>query len=250
MGDGTYAPKNSPVQIGTATNWKSVAAGGFHTLAIKTDGSRWAWGWNDYGELGDGTYAPKNSPVQIGTATNWKSVAASYSHSLAIKTDGSLRAWGNNEYGELGDGTFAAKNSPVQIGTATNWQNVTAGTYHTLAIKTDGSLWAWGRNYNGELGDGTNADKNIPTEITPCPVSAVTEIGQTDIRIFPNPTTGLVQLDGVEAERVEVFDLLGRGLRSFEWPGGSVDLSSLPSGILFLKIFADGRMYSARVEKQ
>ncbi|MBK6994107.1 MAG: hypothetical protein IPH31_03990 [Lewinellaceae bacterium] len=65
--------------------WQSVAAGGFHTLAIKTDGSLWAWGINDSGELGDGTYANKNSPVQIGTATNWKSVAAGFNHTLAIK---------------------------------------------------------------------------------------------------------------------------------------------------------------------
>ncbi len=253
MGDGTNANKNSPVQIGASTNWQSVTGGARYTLAIKTDGRLWAWGSNIYGQLGDGTNVNiKYSPIQIGSASNWQSVTAGYYHTLAIKTDGTLRAWGLNVEGQLGDGTNANKKSPVAIGgSATNWQSVAAGSYYTVSIKTDGGLWTWGWNEHGQLGNGTNANKNRPTAITPCPVtSAVIEIGQTDILLFPNPTTGLVQLDGVQAERVEVFDLLGRGLRSFERPGGSVDLSSLPSGMLFLKIFVDGRAYSARVEKQ
>jgi alpha-tubulin suppressor-like RCC1 family protein len=104
--------------MGTATNWASVTAGYGHTVAIKTDGTLWAWGYNGDGELGDGTTVDKNIPVQIGTATNWKSVAAGLVHTVAIKTDGTLWAWGFNGSGQLGDvtsGEAQNKNAPVRI---------------------------------------------------------------------------------------------------------------------------------------
>ena len=171
LGDGTngyYTSKNSPVHIGSATSWASISAGGFHSLAIKTDGSLWAWGFNYHGELGDGTTTDTNSPVQIGTETNWASINAAETHSFAIKNDGSLWAWGNNFSGELGDGTYIETHSPVQIGTETNWASISS-VIHSLAIKTDRSLWAWGYNVYGQLGDGTNTDTNSPLQISSCP---------------------------------------------------------------------------------
>jgi hypothetical protein len=89
-----------------------VSAGGYHTCAVKTDGSLWCWGRNDYGQLGDGTYADRNTPVQIMTGVS--SVALGYSHTCAVKTDGSLWCWGYNYYGQLGDGG-AWKDKPVYI---------------------------------------------------------------------------------------------------------------------------------------
>ena len=58
-----------PVQVGTGTNWASVSAGYVHTVARKTDGTLWAWGFNGYGQLGDGTYVTKYVPVQVSTWT-------------------------------------------------------------------------------------------------------------------------------------------------------------------------------------
>src|SRR3989337_2185821 len=143
-----------------------IAAGSYHTLAIKSDGTLWAWGYNYAGQLGDGTTSNKTTPVQIGTGTNWSQIAAGGYHTLAIKSDGTLWAWGYNSYGQLGDGASGGgnyKTTPVQIGTGTNWSQIAAGGYHTLAIQSDGTLWAWG-NYYGQLGDAT-AWKETPQYI-------------------------------------------------------------------------------------
>ncbi|PKL46333.1 MAG: hypothetical protein CVV42_16945, partial [Candidatus Riflebacteria bacterium HGW-Riflebacteria-2] len=147
----------------TAPIWAQVACGTQYTLAIKTDGTLWAWGSNLSGQLGDGTTTQKTSPVQI-AGTTWKQVACANSHSVAIKTDGTLWAWGRNVSGEIGDGTTTQRNSPVQIA-GTTWKQVTCGDFHTLAIKTDGTLWAWGNNDHGQLGDGTTTQRTSPVQI-------------------------------------------------------------------------------------
>ena len=172
LGDeNTTVYKNAPTKIGIDNNWSQIGAGGRHSLAIKTDGTLWAWGFNYYGQLGDGTeffpwYLPyKNVPTKIGADKNWSKICPGTYHSLAIKTDGTLWAWGNNEYGELGDGTMVIKNVPAKIGTDNNWSQISAGWGYSLAIKTDGTVWTWGVNYQGQLGDGTSKNKNIPTKI-------------------------------------------------------------------------------------
>lgn len=166
LGDNTIVfDINTPIQIGTATNWQSVSAGLNYTVAIKTDGTLWAWGYNNYGELGDGTIISKNTPTQIGIATNWKTIVAGEYHTVGIKTNGTLWAWGNNKTGALGDGTMIDKTTPTQIGVATNWQSISIGNGFTVGIKTNGTLWSWGYNTNGQLGDGTIINKNTPTQI-------------------------------------------------------------------------------------
>lgn len=140
----------------SAQCWVHLSTGATHTLAIKNDGTLWAWGGNLKGQLGDGTTTNRNIPQQISTDTDWASVSAAYGFfSTAIKTNGTLWAWGYNIFGQLGDGTTADKLTPVQVGTATDWASVSAGQLHTLAIKTNGTLWAWGENGGGgALGDG------------------------------------------------------------------------------------------------
>ena len=158
-----------PVQTVTDATWLSVAAGGVHTIALKTDGTLWAWGGNSYCQLGisstDTNAHP--SPVQIGTDANWLSVAAGGVHTIALKTDGTLWAWGDNRYGQLGIGSAETNTqpSPVQIGTDTDWATIAVGGFNSFALKTDGTLWAWGRNNYGQLGDGTTLDQIAPVKI-------------------------------------------------------------------------------------
>lgn len=146
--------------IGTVPG-AAIAAGVYHTFALKADTSLLAWGKNDWGQLGDGTKTNRGTPVLIGTG--YSAVAGGLAHTVALKTDGSLWAWGANGGGMLGDGTNTDRLTPVLIGTG--YSAVAAGTLHTVALKTDGSLWAWGDNGYGQLGDGTQTDRMTPVLI-------------------------------------------------------------------------------------
>ena len=143
----------------------TIAAGYSHTLALKSDGSLWAWGNNNHGQLGDGTGTNKNTPVRVGTDSSWTAVSAGSEHTIGLKADGSLWTWGFNIFGQLGNGTNTYREAPFRIGTDTNWTAVSAGSYHTLALKSDGSLWAWGYNEFGQLGINSTADSNIPVQV-------------------------------------------------------------------------------------
>jgi len=138
-----------------------LAAGGYNSLAIKPDGSLWAWGDNRYGALGDGTTTDRHTPIQV--LTGVAAVAAGGIYTLAIKSDGSLWAWGNNNDGQLGDGTTTWRSTPVQV--LTGVAAVSANGGHSLALKPDGSLWAWGYNGFGELGDGTTTNRQTPFQV-------------------------------------------------------------------------------------
>jgi alpha-tubulin suppressor-like RCC1 family protein len=154
--------------------WKSIPPNGSstnHTLAIRTNGSLWAWGLNSQGQLGNGTTAGSYSPVQVGEDTDWESVDVNASASLALKTDGSLWTWGNNASGQLGSGTIAGQSStPSEVdGGGVTWGSASCGVAHTLAIKKDGSLWAWGNNIYGQLGLGISS-LSIPTPTRVSPI--------------------------------------------------------------------------------
>ncbi len=83
LGDGTNNSSSIvPIQIGTATNWQFIAAGAEHSMAIKTDGTLWAWGRNSEAQLGDGTNNNSNVPIQIGTDNNWVTVSAGSEHNI------------------------------------------------------------------------------------------------------------------------------------------------------------------------
>ena len=140
-------------------------------MSVKSDGSLWAMGWNDYGRLGDGTITGRTLPVQI-ESSGVTSVTAGYYHSFFLKSDGSLWAMGFNYYGQLGDGTTSNRSTPVQI-EASGASVVAAGGEHNLYIKSDGSLWGMGRNGYGQLGDGTTTDRTSPVQIESSGVTAV-----------------------------------------------------------------------------
>jgi alpha-tubulin suppressor-like RCC1 family protein len=154
-----------PLTLKVAVN--SISAGKQHTLAVKSDGSLWAWGSNTHGQLGSGNYGAgteKATPIKI--MDNVAFVSAGSEYSMAIKTDGSLWAWGENSEGQLGTGKYGGDTAypnfyfdigvdeakPVKI--MDNVVYVSASDDHTAAVTSDGTLWTWGSNSGGGLGNG------------------------------------------------------------------------------------------------
>lgn len=180
-----------------------IASGDYHSLGIRADGTLWAWGENENGELGDGGTTNRYSPVQIGSdsnwaevscgrsisvalrtdgtlwswgisqliplqigsSTDWVTISCGQSHRLALRANGTLWAWGNNQFGQLGDGALSFQSAPVQIGSATNWVSISAGINHSMAVRADGTLWGWGNSFYGQLGDGTTTQRTRPIQI-------------------------------------------------------------------------------------
>jgi alpha-tubulin suppressor-like RCC1 family protein len=139
----------------------SIAAGGAHNLLLRDDGTLWAWGDNEYGQLGDGTTLSRSAPVMV--LTGVKAIGAGAHYSFAIRSDDSLWAWGNNSAGQLGDGTYDDRTTPVRV--LTSVRTVAGGQSHSLAIRLDGTLWSWGSSQYGQLGDGSTGLRNLPAMI-------------------------------------------------------------------------------------
>lgn len=166
LGNGaqTYQQCN-PVRVINLSGVTAIAAGGNHSLAVKSDGTVWAWGENGSGQLGDGTTSMRLSPVQVQNLTDVVAVAAGSSWSVALKSDGTVWCWGDNSYGRLGDGTNTNSIIPVQVSNLNNVSAISAGGTQTLALKNDGSVWAWGYGGNGQLGNGGSSNSNIPARV-------------------------------------------------------------------------------------
>ena len=152
-----------------ASGVTAVAAGYFHSLFLKSDGSLWAMGNNLYGQLGDGTSTDRATPVQV-VSNGVTAIGAAFYDSFFIKSDGSLWAMGYNVWGQLGDGTNTDAHSPEQI-VSNGVTAVAVGFVHTLFLKSDGSLWGMGYGGYGDLGSAGTTD--TPKQIVPSGVTAI-----------------------------------------------------------------------------
>jgi len=164
-GSGTY--RSTLTQVGSLTTWASIrSTGGLATLGLKTDGTLWAWGYNDSGQLGLGDYTRRSSPTQVGSLTNWAKISAGSYTIGAIKTDGTLWLWGYNTYGQCARPVTGSQviTSPTQLGSATDWSDISVGGF-VLARKTNGTLWTWGCNGYGQLGIGDTTNRSSPVQI-------------------------------------------------------------------------------------
>jgi len=180
FGNGTNHNTTIPEQLPTASV-KAIAVGYIsyteHTLYLKSDGSLWATGDNEHGQLGDGTYNETNRAEQIEPA-NVTAIAAGGEFSLFLMNNGSLWAMGRNDSGQLGDNTTNLTANTPEIIVSNGVTAISAGLQHSLFIKSDGSLWAMGNNQYGQLGDGTyNASTNVPEMIVSNGVTVISAGG-------------------------------------------------------------------------
>ena len=169
----------APLAAVDTTDFIAIASAAAHTIALRGDGTVWAWGNNANGQLGDGTTTTAYEPVQVlrdnskAPLTDVVAVAAGRNHSVAVKSDGTVWSWGNNAYGQLGDNSSNTMTRfyPVQVVTNAltpldKVRMVAASDVHTLALKADGTVWAWGDNARGALGTGDTTVQRTATQVS------------------------------------------------------------------------------------
>ncbi len=226
IGNGTTVDAVLPTQVkgaggaGVLTSMVAIAAGETHSLALRSDGTVWAWGYNGYGQLGDGTTDTRTTPdkvTDLGGAAS--AIGSGSSHSLAVRTDGTVHAWGNNGDGQLGDGTTSERTKPVRvrgINRGSGVSGVLGGRYHSVAVRSDGQIRSWGDNDYGQLGDGTDSESSAP-------------VAPLDL-----PRSGLPALKVVTAAKVTGKAKLGKKLKvaagSWALPATAVSYQWLRSG--------------------
>jgi alpha-tubulin suppressor-like RCC1 family protein len=156
-----------PTRVGTASDYRAVAAGQHHSCALRTGGTLWCWGTDTDGVLGldvaNGTRV--TSPVEVKKLRGFSSVSANWFHSCALTSDGALYCWGRNAEGQLGLGDTLPRTVPTRVGSASDWLAVTAGHFHSCALAT-GGVWCWGENDElHQLGIGAVGRKSAPTQV-------------------------------------------------------------------------------------
>lgn len=214
LGNNTMINANAPVSvqtIGTPMAGKIIiqlAAGNSQSVALASDGTIYAWGWNRYGQLGNGTTVDTRIPVAVkvtGTPMAGKviaQVAASNAHTLAVASDGTVYDWGWNQYGQLGNNTTTNSSVPVAVQTTGTpmvgkviSQVTSGGSANSLALASDGTMYTWGWSQHGQLGNGTiGTDAKTPLAVSTTPPSALA------------PSAPRVTFDGIEATNVTVVN--------------------------------------------
>jgi alpha-tubulin suppressor-like RCC1 family protein len=151
---GGYAPGDLPIQVGGLTDWQNTincASGSYSSVStVKSDGTLWAWGLNNHGQLGLNDTTTRSSPVQVGSDTDWAEVTTlATARNFGIKTDGTLYSWGEGANGALGHSNTTNLSVPTQVGSLTDWKHVcnSQGGTRIVALKTDGTMWQWGSNW-------------------------------------------------------------------------------------------------------
>ncbi|MBQ9985819.1 MAG: hypothetical protein IJP38_05880 [Oscillospiraceae bacterium] len=164
------------VILDSLTSIIDIAAGGGSALALKNDGTVWAWGANQYGQLGNNSTTDSVSPVQVetvdGNLTNVTAIAMGEKNGFAITADGAVYAWGDNTYGQLGNNSTTQSSVAVRVVGANNEgylsgiKSISVGNSHVLALKINGEVYGWGDNTYGQIGDGTNVNRLYPVSVT------------------------------------------------------------------------------------
>jgi alpha-tubulin suppressor-like RCC1 family protein len=238
LGDGEFERSSDvPVQVQGLTEVKAIASDGGHRLALRKNGTVWAWGENEYGELGDGTTEASAVPVEVSRLSKVVAISDGAGHNLALLSSGKVMAWGANDSGQLGVGTtkgpqecgpFSCSTVPVTVHHLKGVTAIATGYGFGLAL-SNGTVYSWGENLKGQLGNGTGeAGSNAPLPVKglsePIGIAAGDEFSYAHLAHEPEepPTiTGVTPSEGPQFEPTELT-ISGTGFRNVHavWFGG------------------------------
>ncbi|ATB28381.1 hypothetical protein [Melittangium boletus] len=153
-----------PAQVSAFTDVSAISAGNAYSMALKQEGTVWAWGTNGWGQLGDSSSLTRSSPVQVYGLTGVVAIGAGSSTSAALLSDGTVWNWGLDIVAYFAGYSNAGRFRPVQVPWLSNVATLAQGSQHTLATKPDGAAWSWGFNGSGQLGDGTATSRSEPVQ--------------------------------------------------------------------------------------
>jgi len=175
---------STPVRVEGLANVIAVSAGRSHNVVLLSDGTVWAWGSNNVGQLGNGNNENSDIPVKVQDINNIVSISAGSpglfsQHTIALRADGRVFAWGRNNLRQLGNNSTTNSNIPVEVSGLTSIIAIDAGNAHNVALRSDGTIWSWGDNSRGQIGN----NAVISTGQSP-PVQA--RASQTSILPFTN----------------------------------------------------------------
>jgi alpha-tubulin suppressor-like RCC1 family protein len=189
---GTGGDSKVPLRVAGLSGVTAIAAGTWAGYALKSDGTVWAWGRGEDGQLGYGGLGNSNVPVQVYGLTGVTAIAGSHQSAYALKSDGTVWAWGSDVWDELGNGACPAgqvcpPNTPVRVSvplpSGTRITAIAGGASSTAyALRSDGTVWAWGRNWRGETGTGSPTRTSVsPSQVVGLTgvvtIGAGTEVG-------------------------------------------------------------------------
>jgi alpha-tubulin suppressor-like RCC1 family protein len=204
LGDGTIGGGSSttPIQVTGLSDVQYIAAGGSHALAVKNDGTVWAWGLNSSGQLGNNSTSNSATPVQMIGVASASRVAGGGAHSVILKTDGTVMTTGYNNNGELGLGSGQGqyRTTAAAIASFTGVADVRAGENYSVVLKSDGTVWTWGRNHVGQLATGNQDPRSTPGQVAS--LSAIGLIGTGWSHAIAATTTGVVKTWGTNTNGV------------------------------------------------
>jgi Regulator of chromosome condensation (RCC1) repeat. len=150
---------SSLTQVGT-NKWKSVATSYFATIAVRSDGTLWAWGSNAADMLGTGAVSwYVIDPLLLVSGAKANTISSLWGHTVFLDSSNKAKGFGINEFSRLGTGDQTMYSSVTTTLGSHSWSQISAGNNHTMAVRTDGTLWSWGINYAG--GAGTGATQTI-----------------------------------------------------------------------------------------
>src|SRR5207245_5070682 len=143
-----------------------LATSELHVLALALNGTAYAWGDNEFGQLGDGTTISRTAPVAVHmpAGVNLMTIGAGSYTSYAVDSTGSAWAWGDGDSGALGNGSSASSVLPLAVSmpAGVTFTQVLGSAFSGLALDSNGTAWSWGDNSQGTLGDGTTISRSTP----------------------------------------------------------------------------------------